>query len=359
MERVSAGSLSLSRLGLGTRSMGGSLGYGHWERVVHQALDAGVSYIDTSPGYGGGETHRLLGQILRGKRGEVTLGLQVGSPEVLDPVSIEEELKGSLKAMKTEWVDLLQLHYPDPRADYDEIKDFLLRLRQDGLIREFGVSNFHEEELCRWPKESKPRTLQIAVNLLQRGALRKAAAEAAPADVRVIAHTPLLAGVLSWPKGEEETPGLKGAIFQSLDQTGRDLLARLGEIARETGFSPSQIALGWVLDQPGVSAALVGARTEAQLAESLEVPRHLGSMREGLAVLSQMSPREPVIPLKATVLQIVEERKERVLCRLEVWVGERPLHICRWLPAQLGPGTDLIWNGLSDRPAQVMASDKE
>lgn len=268
-------------------------------RVLDAAIDRGLTSIDTAPLYDFGDIETFLGNALAGRRDDVELLSKVGlrwdddHGEVLfatsdrvvrrdsRPASIRRDVEESLARLRTDHLDLCQIHHPDRRVPLDDALGELTRLRDEGKIRQVGVSNVEPDELatCLDFFASRSETLaslQLHLSLIERRAEAALLPTCADAGVGILTYTPLEAGALSsrlvddgaWvrARGEHDPvfrePNL-GRIRAALEET-------VLPSARERGVSASAVCLAWVCAQRGVTGAIVGASSEAQLAENVE-----------------------------------------------------------------------------------------
>lgn len=281
------GSLKASRLGLGTWALGGGNDWGPASRedglnAVAAALDAGVNLIDTSPVYGAGAAEELLGGALKGRRQQVILATKCGislcggrPDHDLRPGRILAECDASLKRLQTDYIDLYQIHWPDPKVPLADALDALMRLKQQGKIRALGVCNFGAELLAEACALAPVVSVQNPLSLLdhKQQAVLKFCREK---GISFVAYGALGGGILSGKYKKE--PNFRrcdarryfykyyfGADFAAASSAA----ARVKELAGRKNIPPSAAALAWVLAQEGVSCALFGARSAAQARENM------------------------------------------------------------------------------------------
>jgi aryl-alcohol dehydrogenase-like predicted oxidoreductase len=276
--------LTVSRVGLGTWAIGGWMWGGSDEkeaiRTIHAALDRGITLIDTAPAYGFGQSEEIIGKALattdnRNRAVVATkLGLEWHDGKVIrnaSPARIAEEIDASLLRLKTDVIDLYQVHWPDSLVPLYETATALKRLQAAGKIRAIGVSNFTPKQIDLFSKYAPVATIQPPLNLFERDAERQLLPYARAHHKTVLAYGALCRGLLS------------GAINTSTHFSGDDLrrndpkfqqprlaqyLAAVAELDRfahaEFGKSALALAVRWVLDQ-GPTVALWGARKPQQL----------------------------------------------------------------------------------------------
>jgi aryl-alcohol dehydrogenase-like predicted oxidoreductase len=285
----------LSRIGLGTWAMGGS-GYlaslGEQSdadscEVVAAAVAAGINWLDTAPYYGLGHAEEQVGKALRSlpaadrpmiftKCGVVWDDPDEPSWEVLSPQSIRQQCADSLRRLGVGEVDLLQIHWPETGGTpVEESWAAMADLAAAGVTRWIGVSNFDVGLLDRCEAVRHVDTLQPPFSMLRRSAAEQLIPWCAAHGTTVLAYSPLETGMLAGSVTQERVATFgprdvrleRGEVFTE-PQLSRclELVEALREVAGPLGRSLAELASGWVLSWPGVSAAIVGARTRQQLA---------------------------------------------------------------------------------------------
>jgi aryl-alcohol dehydrogenase-like predicted oxidoreductase len=295
MQYASLGGERLSRIGLGTWVMGGggylaSLGEqsdADSREVIAAAVEAGINWLDTAPYYGLGRAETLVGDAVRSlpaadrpmiftKCGVVWDDPYEPSWEVLTPQSIRRECEGSLRRLGVGEVDLLQIHWPEiGGTPVEESWSALAGLAEAGLTRWIGVSNFDTALLDRCEAIRHVDTAQPPFSMLRRSAANDVIPWCASHGTAVLAYSPLESGMLAGSFTRERAAALdardvrleRTEVFTE-PQLSRclDLVGQLGVLAGQAGRSLAELASGWVLSWPGVSAAILGARTAKQLA---------------------------------------------------------------------------------------------
>ncbi len=295
MERRALGrsGLEVSVLALGTMNFGSDWhGVGAADEktaasLLDLALERGVTLLDTADIYGRGASEEMLGRLLRGRRREKVLmatkvlGRMVPDDPAAGGLSarwIARALDGSLKRLRTDRVDLYMPHGWDPEVPVGETLEALDRARRAGKVRVVGVSNFSGSglglalEAAARGGMARPEFDQVQFSLAAPSAAAELAPAAARAGVSLLAWSPLAGGLLS---GKYAAPGASGRrsspdAFPPVPAASGAALTRvLARVAELEGVTCAQAALGWVLGKPFVSAAVVGARTVAQLEETL------------------------------------------------------------------------------------------
>jgi aryl-alcohol dehydrogenase-like predicted oxidoreductase len=240
--------------------------------TVRHALEVGISAIDTAEYYRVSES--ILGEALAGyPREKVFLATKVSS-EPFTRARIREALENSLRALRTEYVDLYQLHRYPSNVPLRESLDALVEAQREGKIRYIGTSAFSAQQLAEcagYPIQSE----QPRLNILYPEALQDSIPYCAVHGIGVIVHSPLGKGLLTgrYRPGHQFAPDDERSGFERFQgETFARHIAkadRIAEIAREKGASMAQLAIAWTLAQPGVTSAIVGAKSPAQVDEQL------------------------------------------------------------------------------------------
>lgn len=284
---IGKSNLIISEIILGTWAIGGS----HWGKydeaaaieTIEAAIDNGVTTIDTAPAYGNGHAEKLIGTIIKNKREKVIIATKCGiEPEKglsinLSPAFLQLELDNSLKRLNTDYIDLYQCHWPDPKTPIRETMDFLMKKVEEKKIRHIGVSNFRDNEIRESVKFAPIASMQREYSLLDRSVELEIQKTCIEKKIGFIAYGPLGGGVLTGKY--KELPS-----FSSLDARTffykyysaekwpaiQKMVDTIQTVAREKGCAPEHVAIRWVLSQPGVNGAIVGARTPAQLISNIK-----------------------------------------------------------------------------------------
>jgi aryl-alcohol dehydrogenase-like predicted oxidoreductase len=268
--------------------------------IVERALEMGIRHIDTANIYGQGESERVVGEALRGRREtfevatKVGLGKRGGKPEGLSRASIVSSLDESLQRLGTEYVDLLYLHAPDPSTPLSETLEALSSLLEQGKIKAWGVSNFAAwqilelQQLSTAAKLPAPRISQVLYNLLVRQLDVEYFAFARKHPIHTTVYNPLAGGLLAAGK---VTPGSrldKNPIYKRryASDTFVALAKRYAEIASQEGISLLEMSYAWLCSVPGVDSILVGPATVGHLNDALHATKRSLSA-EGLLRIEQ------------------------------------------------------------------------
>jgi len=257
-------------------------------RIVHAALDAGINFVDTADVYSHGESEEIVGKALQGRRDDVVLATKVNfdmGPGKNNSGNsrrwIRYEVEQSLRRLGTDWIDLYQIHRPDPRTDIEETLSVLTDLIREGKVRAIGCSTFPAEMIVesRWAAEKRGfepfRCEQPPYSLFARGIEAAVLPVCERYGMGVIAWSPLAGGWLTgkYRRGAEidMTSGRASRLPQRFDPTvpanqrKLDLVDQLEAVATDAGMSLRHLALAFVVSHPAVTAAIIGPRTMDQL----------------------------------------------------------------------------------------------
>ncbi len=283
----------VSQLCLGAMMFGawGNADHDECVRIIHRSLDAGINFVDTADVYSGGESEEIVGRALAGRREQVVLATKVHAPMGSDPNQrgssrrwIVQECEASLRRLGTEWIDLYQVHRPDPTCDVDETLGALTDLVRDGKIRSFGSSTFPGDQIveAQWVAERRGRERFVCEQPPYSVLVRGVEAEVLPVCQRfgmgVIVWSPLAGGWLTgrFRKGQPVPTSHRAARVPhryDLDLPGNqrklEAVEQLAVLAETAGISLVHLALAFVLQHPAVTAPIIGPRTMEQLESQL------------------------------------------------------------------------------------------
>jgi len=265
-------------------------------RIIHRALDAGINFVDTADIYSDGESEVIVGKALATvDRSRVVLATKVHVQMGDDPNAqgnsrrwITAEVEHSLKRLGTDYLDLYQVHRPDETVDVDETLGVLSDLVHAGKIRAFGSSTFPSEQIveAQWVAERRGRerfrTEQPPYSILVRGIERDVLPVAQTYGMGVLSWSPLAGGWLSGSFGagkanvsrrSERLPGRYDLTLPA-NQRKLEVVTELAAVAEDAGMSLIELALGFVLEHPAVTSAIIGPRTLEQLESQLPAADH-------------------------------------------------------------------------------------
>jgi aryl-alcohol dehydrogenase-like predicted oxidoreductase len=286
---LGATGLEVTPLCLGTMMFGawGATTEAECARILHAALDAGITTIDTADIYSFGEAEELIGRALRRRRDEVVLATKFGNPMSDDPAQrgtsrrwMRQAVEDSLRRLGTDRIDLYQVHRPDPDTDIDETLAALGELVDEGKVRAFGTSTFPASSLvdAAWAASRDGRrpftTEQPPYSILNRGVEAEVLPVCQQLGLGVLVWAPLNGGWLTgkYRRGRTVPPDARGVreaehfdLRAAAAEEKLSLVEELLALAGECGFTLPQLALGFVLAHPAVTAAIIGPRTLDQL----------------------------------------------------------------------------------------------
>jgi len=276
-----------SRVALGTWAIGGWMWGGTDEkesiRTIHAAFDQGVNLIDTAPVYGFGRSEEIVGEALRqrGRRDSIILATKVGLDWTNGKIErnstrqrILRELEDSLRRLQTDYIDIYQVHWPDPLVPVEETAATLQELYEQGKIRAIGVSNYSPEQMTRFRAVAPLHTIQPPYNLFEREIERDVLPFALGRGIATLTYGALCRGLLSGAM-RTDRQFAKDDMRKTTDPKFQpphfaeylNAVSKLDTFARENyGKRVIHLAVRWLLDQPGVGVALWGARRPEQLA---------------------------------------------------------------------------------------------
>jgi aryl-alcohol dehydrogenase-like predicted oxidoreductase len=261
-------------------------------RIIHHALDAGINFIDTADVYSAGESETIVGKALAGgRRDNVVLATKFHGPLGDDPNQrgnsrrwVIRAVEDSLRRLQTDWIDLYQVHRPEPETDFDETLGALSDLVHQGKIRYIGTSTFEPAQIVegQWIAERRGRERVVAeqppYSILVRGIEREVLPVAQRYGLAVIPWSPLAGGWLSgrYRAGAAQPASSRSQRFpERYDVTAPENAAKLAavealaQLADQAGLSLIHLALAFVLEHPAVTSAIIGPRTLEQLESQL------------------------------------------------------------------------------------------
>jgi aryl-alcohol dehydrogenase-like predicted oxidoreductase len=282
--------LKVAELCLGTMTFGHSTDQAEARRMVDLALDAGVNFFDTANTYGGSQSEVFLGQALQGRRREAVVATKFFNPTGPGPndsgmsrVHIMNAIEDGLERLQMDYVDVYYIHHVDIQTPLEEMLRALDDLVHQGKVRYIGCSNYEAWRLSEalWISETQNLARFVCYQPQYSLVVRDIEYELLPLcqfkGLGVVAWSPLAGGFLSgkYQPGQRALPGTRseeGWVYpQRYFATNADeTLQVLLDVSRNLGHSPAQVALRWVLEQPAITAAIVGARHVDQLRDNLQ-----------------------------------------------------------------------------------------
>ena len=277
--------LKVSKIALGCWGFAGGSMWGPQDEAdsiatIHTALETGINFFDNAPGYGNGYSEEVLGKALQGHRHEAIIATKI-RPANISIKSIEAACEQSLRRLRTDYIDLLQPHWPSRQVSAEETFQAFAQLRQAGKIRAFGVSNYGVGDLSEILQHGEVASDQLPYSLLFRAIEYEVQPLCVQEKIGILCYSTLLHGLLSGkfvsadevPKGRGRTrhfsknrsgtrhgeAGCEVETFSAIEQ--------IRQIAADIGQPMSLVAVSWVLHQPGVASAIVGSRKPEQIRE--------------------------------------------------------------------------------------------
>ncbi|MDQ3904787.1 MAG: aldo/keto reductase [Actinomycetota bacterium] len=291
MEFRSVGSsgLKVSVVGLGCNNFGSRIDRQAALAVVDRALECGVTLFDTADVYGGGESEGYLGEALRGRRDEAIIATKFRSPMGEGPYAqggsrryIRRAVEASLQRLGTDYIDLYQMHSPDPETPIEETLSALDDLVHEGKVRYIGSSNFagwqivDADWVARTNHWERFISAQNRYSLLDRGVEREVIPACARVGAGMLPYFPLAAGMLTgkYRRGQPPPDGTRLArsprAGSFLTDRNFEIVEALESFAAERGISLLQVAIGGLAAQPQVASVIAGATTPEQVESNVQ-----------------------------------------------------------------------------------------
>lgn len=278
----------MNPIGLGTNAVGGhnifpNLDDETGKEIVRTALDHGINFLDTAFYYGPERSEEIIGEVVKefGRRDEVVIATKgahkfVDGKVVLDnsPDFLRESVEGSLKRLKTDYIDLYYIHFPDETTPKDEAVGELKKLKDEGKIRAIGVSNFSLEQLKEANKDGYVDVIQSEYNLFKRQAEKDLLPYTAENGISFIPYFPLASGLLSGKYSKDakfndsraQNPLFQGEAFaRNLEK-----VEQLRPIAEAKNAEIAHVVLAWYLTVDSIDAIIPGAKKPEQVLDNLK-----------------------------------------------------------------------------------------
>src|SRR6201991_506027 len=259
-------------------------------RIIHAALDAGVNFVDSADVYSAGESEEIVGKALKGRRDDVVLATKFFMPMGDDPNSrggsrrwIVTAVEDSLRRLGTDHIDLYQVHRPDPDVDVEETLGALTDLVRQGKVRYIGSSSYSGSQIveAQWTARDRRlerfRTEQPPYSLLTRAIELDVLPTAQRHGMGILTYSPLGGGWLSgsWTADSSPTSPARQRLAARFDmnlpenQRKLDAVEQLQQVADDAGLTMIELAIGFVVNHPAVTSAIIGPRTMEQLGSQL------------------------------------------------------------------------------------------
>lgn len=271
---------------LGDSEFWGDFDYAEAERAVHYAIDAGINLFDTAEMYGAGESERRLGEALpKQQRDKIYIATKV-SPQNCHPDKLIQSCEASLKRLKTDYIDIYQIHWPPRDIPFSDIYATMKKLQSDGKIRYIGVSNFGRQDLLTWfsANGEKPISNQIGYNLLFRAPEYEIIPTCIEHQIGIIVYMPLMQGLLTgrWKNFDDipiyrrrtrhfskNRPGTRHGE-DGCERLTSEVLYSLGALSEHFEMPMAQLSLAWLRWQRGITSIIVGCRSVEQLKSNIQ-----------------------------------------------------------------------------------------
>ncbi|MED1784430.1 aldo/keto reductase [Brevibacillus fortis] len=287
--RLGGSGLKVSALGLGTNSFGGRADEQTSVNIIHTAIENGITFIDTANIYTQTESERIIGLALTGKRHEVVLATKAGLVKGEGPnqrgssrYHLMLELENSLKRLRTDYVDLYQIHTFDPETPLEETLRALDDMVRSGKVRYIGASNYAAWELMKAIGISQREGLnryvstQVSYSLADRTPERELVPLCLDQGVGIIPYFPLAGGILTgkYTSAEQAPAGSRAdkepRFVRLLSEDKLEFGRKISQVAAGIGVSSSVLSLAWLMHKPAVSSVIVGATSVEQLTDNLQ-----------------------------------------------------------------------------------------
>jgi aryl-alcohol dehydrogenase-like predicted oxidoreductase len=286
--RLGSSGLLVSKIGLGTNNFGGRTDLEQTRAVLDRALDQGITLLDTSDIYSGGKSEEFIGECLGGRRHDVVIATKFSLPTGESPYQrgtsrryLTEAVERSLRRLKTDYIDLYQIHRPDPQTPIVETLQAMDDLVRQGKVRYIGHCNFTGWQIvdAQWTARTehlvRPISSQNAYSMLDRSAQAEVLPAAAAMGLGLLPFYPLASGFLTGkyrkgalPEGARLTNAPARTSGHILTDRNFALLESFEAFARERGHTMTELAFAWLLSQPAIASVIAGATRPEQVDEN-------------------------------------------------------------------------------------------
>ncbi len=279
--------IKVSPYALGAMMFGAAIGNSDHDdsiRIIHRALDAGINFVDTADAYSRGESERIVGKAIEGRRDDVVLATKLHQPMGDDPNQrgnsrrwIVTAVDNSLRRLRTDHIDLYQIHRPDPDTDIEETLSALTDLIHSGKVRAIGSSAMPASDIveAQWVAQrrglARLRSEQPTYSILSRGIEAEVLPVAQRYGMGTLVWSPLAKGMLTGRVRKGRPTDLhRAAMLTSItDERRIDVVERLVPLADEAGLPMTHLAMAFAIAHPGVTSAIIGPRTMEHLDDLL------------------------------------------------------------------------------------------
>ena len=279
--------LSVSAVGLGGNTFGRYADENGTAAIIHRALDMGINFLDTADIYNRGVSEEFVGKAIKGRRGQAIVGTKAAGQMGEGPNNagasrqhLVDGVHASLRRLDTDYIDVFQVHFPDPKTPAEETMRALDDMVSQGKVRYIGCSNYSAWQICeaQWVAQIHHFTpfvsVQPAYNLLNRGIERELVPFCTQYGIGIIPYSPLASGFLTgkYRQGQPAPEGTRGYNNQMFGRIMTDrnfeILGKLEEFAQQRGHGVGELAMAWLFAQPMVCTVIAGATRPEQVEEN-------------------------------------------------------------------------------------------
>jgi len=283
--RLGRTDIQVSTICLGTWGFAGDFMWGEQPETdsaatVHAALELGVNFFDTAEMYGDGVSEEVLGRALKSRRHEAVIASKVIDSH-LAPDDIVTSCEGSLRRLQTDYIDLYQIHWPSRTIPLADSMEALMRLQEAGKIRAIGVSNFGTLDLDDLLAVGRAESNQLAYSMLSRAVEYEIQPKCVANEISILCYSPLMHGMLTGKfAGADDVPVERARTRHFSSERAMTVHSEAGceaetfaaidgirQVCAKIGHPMAEVALAWLIRQPGVAAVVAGARRPDQIAE--------------------------------------------------------------------------------------------
>jgi len=269
--------LKFSIVGLGCWVMAGGEWWGGADdkesiATIHRAIDLGINWVDTAEGYGDGHSERVVGQALEGRYDQCMVATKLYQDITYE--NTKKKCEASLKRLRTDVIHLYQIHVPNPDIPIEETMRALVELQEEGKIIAIGLSNFDVQQMTEAMQYGRIDSLQPPYNLFWRHIEKEILPFCIQNNISVLPYSPMAQGLLTGKFTQDNYPP-EGDIRRHNElfkpgvyEVALNAVEQLKPIARRYGVTLAQLALRWLIQQPGVTAVIAGARTPRQVEDN-------------------------------------------------------------------------------------------
>ena len=287
LRALGSSGIQVSPVGLGCNNFGGRADLAATQRVVHRALDLGVTLFDTADSYGNkGGSEDFLGQILGTRRNDIVLATKFGLPMKVpnsggaSRAYVMQAAEASLQRLRTGWIDLYQVHFPDPKTPIEETLRALDDLVRQGKVRHIGCSNFSAQQVNEAPAAAKRHglntfvTCQDEYSLLVRDIEKGVIPAMEKHGLSLLPYFPLASGLLTgkYKRGAMPKDGrlaYSSGHSEFINDRNWKLVEQIDALAARSGHSMLEFAFGWLLGKPAVASVIAGATRPEQIEQNV------------------------------------------------------------------------------------------